>query len=79
MVRGRFKLHNVASNRHFRFFAVAQDETPKEDRFHGDVKDGYLPGGKLELCMDNPAAASQFEKGKEYYIDITPVESDAAG
>lgn len=34
----------------------------------------YTPSGKLELNIINPAAASQFEVGKEYYVDFTPAE-----
>lgn len=31
------------------------------------------PGGELRLNVVNPAAVAQFELGKEYYIDFTPV------
>lgn len=30
------------------------------------------PGGILSFSCVNPAAAAQIEKGKSYYIDITP-------
>lgn len=30
------------------------------------------PGGSITLCVVNPAAAAQFEVGKEYYVDFTP-------
>jgi hypothetical protein len=30
----------------------------------------YTPSGHIELGIINPAAAKQFEPGKEYYIDI---------
>ncbi len=30
------------------------------------------PSGKLEIGCANPAAAAQFEVGKEYYIDVSP-------
>lgn len=32
------------------------------------------PGGRLELNCVNPEAVKQFEVGKEFYIDFTPVE-----
>jgi hypothetical protein len=34
----------------------------------------YTPGGQLLFSTINPEAAKQIEQGKEYYIDITPVE-----
>jgi len=30
------------------------------------------PWGEITLGIDNPDALSQFEKGKEYYVDFTP-------
>lgn len=33
----------------------------------------YTPSGKLEMTVTNPAAVAQFELGKAYYIDFTPV------
>lgn len=30
------------------------------------------PWGEIRLGIDNPAALSQFETGKEYYVDFTP-------
>ncbi|MEZ2586139.1 hypothetical protein ACBQ10_16395 [Kluyvera intermedia] len=34
----------------------------------------YTPGGLLQMHISNPAAYDQFEQGKEYYIDIQPVD-----
>lgn len=34
----------------------------------------YTPSGQLQMTISNPAAAEQFEQGKEYFIDITPAE-----
>ena len=31
------------------------------------------PWGEIKLGIDNPAALSQFEAGKTYYVDFTPV------
>lgn len=31
----------------------------------------YTPGGSISLSTINPEAASQFEEGKEYYVDFT--------
>lgn len=30
------------------------------------------PWGNIRLGIDNPAALSQFEVGKQYYVDFTP-------
>ncbi|WP_404653372.1 hypothetical protein [Raoultella terrigena] len=34
----------------------------------------YTPSGQLQMVISNPAAAEQFEQGKEYFIDIAPAE-----
>ena len=33
------------------------------------------PSGSLDFCTVNESAAAQFEKGKEYYIDITRADA----
>lgn len=32
------------------------------------------PWGEIRMGIDNPAALSQFEKGKQYYVDFTPAD-----
>ena len=32
------------------------------------------PWGEIKLGIDNPAALSQFDKGKSYYVDFHPAE-----
>jgi hypothetical protein len=32
------------------------------------------PWGDITLGIDNPVALAQFEAGKSYYVDFTPVE-----
>ena len=32
----------------------------------------WTPGGVLDFNTINAAAASQYEEGKEYYLDISP-------
>ena len=32
----------------------------------------FTPSGELRLCAINAEAVSQFEEGKEYYVDISP-------
>lgn len=32
------------------------------------------PGGQIQLLINNPAALSRFEQGKEYYVDFTPAK-----
>jgi hypothetical protein len=34
----------------------------------------WTPGGNIMLSTINEAAAAQFERGKEYYVDFTPAE-----
>ena len=32
------------------------------------------PSGNISIHISNPAAFDQFEEGKSYYLDFTPVE-----
>lgn len=34
----------------------------------------YTPNGRLEMTITNPAAVSQFELGKVYEMEFTPVD-----
>lgn len=34
----------------------------------------WTPSGNLEMHISNPEIFGQFEQGKEYFLDITPVE-----
>ncbi len=38
----------------------------------------WTPSGELTLTITNPAAHRQFELGKVYFVDITPVEEEPA-
>ena len=49
------------------------DTNPENARFFQAT-----PGGELRLQVVNDAAASQFEEGKEFYVDFTPVEAASA-
>lgn len=43
----------------------------------GEVNDSwskYTPAGQLEMTITNPAAVSQFELGKVYEMEFTPVD-----
>jgi hypothetical protein len=41
---------------------------PEDQRFQQAT-----PSGSFEQLVDNPAALEQFELGKSYYVDFTPV------
>ena len=41
---------------------------PEDQRFSKAT-----PSGSLRMQVDNPAALEQFEPGKAYYLDFTPV------
>lgn len=36
----------------------------------------YTPSGQLNMTITNPAAIEAFDKGKAYWIDITPVKPE---
>ena len=35
----------------------------------------WTPGGQLQMQISNPVAIAQLEVGKDYFIDITPVQA----
>lgn len=47
----------------------ATDEASDENRMFGTA----TPHGDLSMTIVNPDASAEFEQGKEYYIDFTPV------
>lgn len=54
-------------------FAAWYDESIPEDRRFAKA----TPSGRLEMVIDNPAAQSAFEVGKDYYFDAVPVTTPA--
>lgn len=56
--------------RTFRFNAVYDTTIPEDQRYAK-----YTPSGELKIQVDNPAVI--FEPGRAYYLDFTPVDSEA--
>jgi hypothetical protein len=50
-------------------FTPQYDQTIEEDRRFAKSS----PSGEFKIHVDNPAALAQFELGKHYYFDATPV------
>lgn len=74
--RGKFRLDKVTRHAQMRgetftFYAVCNDGTPENERFHK-----YTPSGQVEIRIDNPTVQENFKSliGKEFYLDFTPVE-----
>lgn len=76
MVRGKFRCASVmfygadlsaASNRQFTFSAVYDTDTPENQRFSQAT-----PWGELKMNVSNPDV--DFEAGKQYYLDFTPID-----
>lgn len=70
-VRAKFRCDHINkadddSYRTVNLFAVT-DDSPENKSWSK-----YTPGGQLSMHISNPEAFSQFEAGKEYYIDIQP-------
>lgn len=72
MVRGKFKVVSHIKDAYpgigVRLFAVCDDGTPENERFHR-----YTPTGEITMRVDNPEAEAQFPIGREMYVDFTPV------
>jgi hypothetical protein len=69
--RGKFVCNSVKTSqypgREYEFFAVCNDGTPENDRFHK-----YTPSGSIRIAVDNPSVV--FEPGKFYYVDFTEAQ-----
>lgn len=45
------------------------DRIPEDARFYSATSTG-----KMEMTINNPAAADQFQPGRAFYADFTPVD-----
>ena len=71
-VRAKFTVQSITQFRHakvVKLSAVTDDGIPENERYHK-----YTPQGLIELTIDNPPAADQFEVDKAFYVDFTPAE-----
>lgn len=76
-VRGKFTLTAITSTswsptapvtKTLKFSTTYDPTIPEDVRFSKAT-----PTGHLEMVVDNPAALEQFELGRAYYLDFTPV------
>lgn len=77
-VRAKFKLHSYETSLHYSDpkkelrtlkFSPVTGGSDENQRFFA-----WTPGGQLQLGLLNPEAWTQFELGKEYYLDFTVAE-----
>jgi len=72
-VRAKFKCtvvsHNYTDNAMVVKFQAVTAETEENKTWSK-----WTPTGSLEMYVSNPEVFNQFEEGKEYFLDITPVE-----
>lgn len=73
-VRAKFRCSSVetfaphsAGTRTFRFAAEYDPSVPEDERYAR-----YTPSGELRIAVDNPSV--EFEPGRSYYLDFTPVD-----
>lgn len=74
MVRAKFRLisitqHSWSDTAKTLEFTAEYDTTIEEDRRFAKA----TPSGTFKMLVDNPVALAQFELGKQYYFDVTPV------
>lgn len=62
------KIH-AGGSQTLQFNCVYSPEVPEDQSFMKAT-----PWGTCELSIDNPVALEQFELGKSYYVDFSPVE-----
>lgn len=56
-------------NTEIRLMAIYDDNDPQNKSWSK-----YTPVGEARLVITNPAAINEFEAGKFYYLDFSPVE-----
>jgi hypothetical protein len=71
MVRAKFKVDETAKNTWAERVTLTPvvSGSPENEAFFKTT-----PSGKIEMQIKNPEAMKQFEPGKEFYVDFTPVE-----
>lgn len=70
-VRAKFRCNSITdfggSSKTIAFMAIYAPDANGEDA--GFTK--ATPWGEIKMSVDNPAAAVQFEIGKDYYVDFS--------
>lgn len=70
-VRAKVRCEGVSGNE-VKFSTVYED--PAKETENARFTEA-TPWGEIRMGIDNPAALSQFEANKEYYVDFTPAKS----
>lgn len=70
MVRAKVVCEGVTGNE-VTFRTVYETDAEREAENARFTK--ATPWGSIKMGIDNPAALSQFEAGKSYYVDFSPV------
>jgi hypothetical protein len=78
MVRAKYQVTAVTE---FAWSAVEREVT-FEARYDASIPEDHryaleIPSGKLTMIINNPEALDQFQVGKTFYLDFTPVEEAA--
>jgi hypothetical protein len=74
-VRAKVTCRGVTDNE-VSFHTVYEPDSEKDSENARFTK--ATPWGEIKLGIDNPAALTQFEAGKDYYVDFTPATSEAS-
>lgn len=68
-VRAKFNCSGKEGNTVFLHTVYSEDIQSEDGRFTK-----ASPWGEIKMLVDNPSASIQFEPGKSYYVDFTPVD-----
>lgn len=72
-IRAKFEVLSVTKYAHFGGTKVEMSPVYSNDPEHPNKAFWEAtPSGKIEMQINNPSAAQQFEVGKEYYVDFSP-------
>jgi len=78
MKKARCKFTCTGVTRHSWPGQTVKLQTQYDDKIPEDQKfSTATPSGSMEMTINNPALEGFFEPGKNYYIDVIPVEAES--
>lgn len=75
MIRGKLTVTEITHHRYpgvtVKMTALYDPGIPEDKRFSEATPNGYL-----EWLITNPAAMTEFELGRSFYVDLTPIKEE---
>ena len=78
-MRAKVKVYDVQKydgSENLIFTAVCAKEFGSDGSDENNTYSKWTPSAEFKMSITNPKLFNQFEVGKEYYVDFTPVQKD---